>query len=59
VIADSPVVEQYEPAGHNVHEVDPVEAWYVPAAQFVQLEAEAAEYVPTWQGEQEVDAAAE
>jgi len=33
VTAVSPVVAQYDPAGHSKHAVEPVEAWNDPAAQ--------------------------
>jgi hypothetical protein len=35
------------PAGHAVHELWPVEAWYRPAVQMVQEEAADAEYLAT------------
>ena len=41
--AERPVVAQYEPAGHAVQVVDPVEAWYDPVRHFEQIDADAAE----------------
>jgi len=39
-MAVNPVVAQYEPAVHEEHTVEPVDAWKVPATQFEQLEVE-------------------
>ena len=59
-MAFKPVVAQYEPAVHDVHAVEPVDIWKVPARQFEQLVVEdEAEKVPARQHEQTVAEAAE
>jgi len=56
VIADRPAEAQYEPEGHEVHELDAIVAWKYPAEQNVQLEHDAAAvYVPARQKEQVVE----
>jgi hypothetical protein len=40
-----PIAVLYLPAGHTVHELCAVEAWYLPAAQVVHADATAAEYL--------------
>jgi len=59
VTAERPVVAQYEPVGQAVQELEPTFATKVPAAQLVQVEADATAYVPTRQDEQIVADAAE
>ena len=59
VVVDRPVVAQYEPAGDDVHEVEPVEAWYLPVEQLIQDEEDEAEYLPTRQFEHTIAAAEE
>ncbi len=40
VTADSPEVAQYDPAVQAEHELEPADAWKVPATHEVQLEAD-------------------
>jgi len=60
VTAVRPVVAQYEPALQEVHTVEAVDTWKVPARQFEQLLVEGdAEYVPARQFEHTVADATE
>ena len=59
VTLDSPVVAQYDPAGHGVHALAPALATKEPTPQLVHDEADMAEYVPTRQDEQVVADSAE
>ena len=50
------MVAQYDPSGHVLHALDPVEAWYAPARQLEQLVEDADdEYLPVEQLEQTVE----
>jgi len=46
VTADNPAVAQYEPALHEEHAGNPIDAWKYPAPQLVHELAEEAEYIP-------------
>jgi hypothetical protein len=52
VTAARPATAQYEPAGHDPHELDPKLGWKVPAAQLVHSVDETAAYKPALQIEQ-------
>jgi len=49
VAAVRPATEQYEPAGHEPHELEPELGWKVPAAQLEQNVDETAAYKPALQ----------
>ncbi len=58
VESGAPVGDEYVPAAHFVQLLAPVAAAYVPAEQLVQAAAPAAEYRPTRQSSQNVEAVA-